>query len=112
MHYQPHPRVRLSAKGIYYVTGKDDPDNNWGGDILKQNNVNRPQWEGNKIAQGLRTTVLFGDLSASWMIRHNLFLDLRQIIRKSESALPALNTNTALTAVALRLNFAKRNYEF
>lgn len=117
--YQPHPRVRLSAKGIYYMTGKDatggtsgNNDYVWGGDILKLNNVNRPRWEGNVIGQGLRTTVLFSDLTASWMVRHNLFLDLRQIVRKSDSALPALNTNTSLTAVALRLNFAKRDYEF
>ncbi|MFM8349083.1 MAG: hypothetical protein ACKOAR_13665, partial [Bacteroidota bacterium] len=66
----------------------------------------------NVIGQGLRTTVLFSDLTVSWMLRHNLFLDLRQIVRKSDSALPALNTNTSLTAVALRLNFAKRDYEF
>ena len=110
--YQPHPRVRLSAKSIYYVTGKDDVNNNWGGDILKQNSVNRPQWEGNEIAQGLRTTVLFADLSASWMLRHNLFLDFRQILRKSDSEVPSLNPSPSLTAVALRLNFAKRNYEF
>ncbi|MFM7193164.1 MAG: hypothetical protein ACKOYP_00075, partial [Bacteroidota bacterium] len=113
--YQPHPRVRLSAKGIYYLTGKDSNginDDVWGGDILKLNNVNRPRWEGNVIGQGLRTTVLFSDLTVSWMLRHNLFLDLRQIVRKSDSALPALNTNTSLTAVALRFNFAKRDYEF
>lgn len=113
--YQPHPRVRVSAKGIYYMTGKDAVGPNesaWGGDILKLNNVNRPRWEGNVIGQGLRTTVLFSDLTVSWMVRHNLFLDFRQIVRKSESALPALNTNTSLTAVALRLNFAKRDYEF
>ncbi len=110
--YQPHPRVRLSAKAIYYLTGKNDPDNNWGGDILKENNVDRPRWEGNVIGQGERMTVLFADVSASWMLRHNLFLEARQFLRKSESSVAALNTNTSLTAVALRLNFARRNYEF
>jgi hypothetical protein len=109
--YQPIGRLNLSARVFYTKTGKDLPGENWGGDILK-NNSTHPLETGNEIGQGQKTTILLGDFTASYMVAHNLFIDLKQTIRKSESQAPEYNMNTSITTIALRLNVAQRNYDF
>ena len=112
LRYQPVPGLVLTAKGILYKTGKDGENENWGGDILKENDINRAGNTGNTIGQGQQTRVLFADLSASWMIKHNLFIDLRQTVRRSVSDLPDLDNSSSLSSIALRLNIAARTYEY
>jgi hypothetical protein len=109
--YQPIGRLNISARGFYTKTGKDLAGENWGGDILK-NNSNHPLETGNKIGQGQKTTILLGDFTASYMVAHNLFIDVKQTIRRSESQAPEYNMNTNITSIALRLNVAQRNYDF
>ena len=92
------------------VNGKPEPVS-WGGDILKSNN-SHPQEYDNEIGQGISNDILFGSLSISWMLKHNLFIDANVIIRKSESQLPFYNNNTTITSLALRWNIPKRLYEF
>jgi hypothetical protein len=46
------------------------------------------------------------------MLKHNLFIDASQIIRKSECDLPFYNNNTSVTSVALRWNIPQRLYDF
>jgi len=110
--YQPIPRLQLQLKFIRYIHGKDGDNENWGGDILKENDVNRMQDTGNKTGQGQRNTVQFADLTASWMLRHNLFIDARHLIRNSSGDLPGDDRQTQLTSLALRLNMARRNYDY
>lgn len=109
--YQPLPRLNLTAKTFLIKTGKDNTNENWGSDILKSNR-SRQQNEGNTIGQGVATNILFFDFTASYMLRHNFFVDFKQVIRTSESTLPAYNNKTSLTSLALRINIAQRNYEF
>jgi hypothetical protein len=82
-----------------------------GGDILKSSS-SHPQDYDNEIGQGISNDILFGSLSISWMLKHNLFIDANVIIRKSESPLPLYNNNTTITSLALRWNIPKRLYEF
>jgi len=110
--YQPVPRINLTIGSFYYKTGKDGTDENWGGDILKPNNVNRAGNRGNTIGQGRETTVLNFQVTASWMIRHNLFIDVQHVSRSSDSELPELTRKTNLTSLALRLNIARRSCDF
>jgi hypothetical protein len=109
--YQPMPRLNFSARTFFAVTGKDDTGENWGSDILKNNNT-REMEHGNEIAQGHRTTTFLGDFTATWMLAHNLFIDVKQLIRKSESDLPAYQNSTSMTSFGIRLNVAQRNYDF
>jgi hypothetical protein len=109
--YQPMPRLNLTAKVILIKTGVDAPNENWGTDILKRNSPRQMEL-GNKIAQGNPVDILFFDFTASYMVKHNLFLDFKQVLRRSESPLPAFNNNTTMTSLALRLNIAQRTYEF
>ncbi|MEY4929887.1 MAG: hypothetical protein RI909_611 [Bacteroidota bacterium] len=109
--YQPLPRLNLSVKAIQAKTGRDNPGENWGGDILKGGQTRQQEYN-NKIGQGVSNTILLVNMTASYMIKHNLFLDANQIIRQSKSDLPFYNNNTSITSVALRWNIPQRLYDF
>ena len=118
LRYQPLPRLNIVGKLVFTKTGRDStrvngkPEPvNWGGDIFKNSN-SHPQEYDNEIGQGISNDILFGSLSISWMLKHNLFIDANVIIRKSESPLPLYNNNTTITSLALRWNIPKRLYEF
>jgi hypothetical protein len=111
LRYQPLPRLNVIGKLFYAQVGRDSTNQNWGGNILK-NNTTRQQELGNKIAQGISNNILFGTFTASWQLKHNLFLDASITIRNSKSDLVLYNNNTNITAVALRWNIARRVYEF
>jgi hypothetical protein len=109
--YQPIPKLQLTAKTFLTKTGRDAKGQNWGGDILKSY-VTRQNDYGNTIGQGNRNEVLFFDLTASYMLKHNLFIEGKQIIRKSDSDLASYNNNTSLTSLTLRWNIPARTFEF
>jgi hypothetical protein len=109
--YQPLRRLNLIAKAFYTKIGRDTTKVDWGGDILKNNKLRQSTY-GNTIGQGVKNTVAFIDLTASFQVRHNLFIDIKQIIRDSKSPVPFYNTNTSVTSLALRLNIGQRTYDF
>ena len=105
------PRLSITGKLIYIQTGRDSTGVNWGGDILKKNTTRQQEYD-NSIGQGVSNDILFGTFTASWQLKHNLFIDASFIIRKSESELAIYNNNTTVSSVALRWNIARRLYEF
>jgi len=109
--YQPIPRLNLIAKTMYAKVGRDSQGENWGSDILKPSQT-REQEYNNTIGQGQRNTILMLTMTASYMLKHNLFLDANQIIRQSQCDLPFYNNNTSITSVALRWNIPQRLYDF
>lgn len=111
MRYQPAPRLALAARIFSIRTGKDSPGENWGADILKDSS-DREREFGNTIGQGAATTILLTDFTASYMLKHNFFVDIKYICRNSQSDLPAFTTRTQITSLALRLNLAQRQYDF
>ena len=111
MRYQPIPKLNLVAKAFYATAGRDGVNQNFGGDILKSY-VTRVSEYGNTIGQGHKNTILFMDLTASYMLKHNFFVEVKQIIRKSESDLPQYNNDTSFSSFALRWNIPARTYEF
>lgn len=111
MRYQPLSRLQISATGFFARKGLDGPNENWGGDILK-NNQTRQQEYHNAIGQGVAQRITYGNVLASYQVRHNVFLDFHFLFRQSESDLPAANVNSTATSVALRWNIASRTYEF
>ena len=111
MRYQPLPRLQISATGFFASKGLDGPNENWGGDILKNNQTRQQEYD-NAIGQGVAQRITYGNVLASYQVRHNVFLDFHFLFRQSESDLPAANVNTTATSVALRWNIASRTYEF
>lgn len=109
--YQPLPKLTLTGKLILMSTGRDGNNENWGGDILKDNNT-RQQDFGNTIAQGIRQDIVYGSFTGSWMLKHNLFIDAMLITRDSKSPDPLYQNNSTITTLSLRWNIAQRHYEF
>lgn len=109
--YQPVPKLNLIAKTFAATIGRDGANENWGSNILK-NYTTRQQDFDNTLGQGVKNDILFFDFTASYMIKHNVFIDVKQVIRNSSSANPINNTNSSITSLALRWNIAQRLYEF
>lgn len=109
--YQPIKSLYLTAKVISSDFGTDTDSTNYGGNVLKNYN-NRVQEYGNEIGQGVSNQMLYVDLIASYMLRQNLFIDLRHIYRTVDSADPALNQTTHFSSIAIRLNIAAKDHSF
>jgi hypothetical protein len=109
--YQPLPRLTMTAKVIVSKIGRDTTAVNWGSNVLKDSNT-RQQNFNNTIGQGISNDVLFGSLTASWMVKHNLFIDLFFLLRNSDSDLSTFQTTTRVTSFSVRWNIAQRHYEF
>ena len=109
--YQPLPGLSLTGKLFLTRIGRDSTGVNWGADILKINTT-RQQDFGNTIGQGVNNNLLFGSFTASYQLKHNLFIDGTVIYRKSESDLMLYNNNTTISSLALRWNIPQRLYDF
>jgi hypothetical protein len=109
--YQPVPKLNLTGKLMMMQVGRDTTSTNWGSDILKKNTT-REQDLNNTIAQGVRNDIIFATLTASWQVKHNIFIDASVVFRQSESPVTFYNKNTSVTSLALRWNIAQRLYEF
>ena len=111
LRYQPMRRLNLTGKLVFTDIGRDVGDVNWGSDVLK-NSRTREQEYNNTVSQGVSNEILFGSFTGSWQLKHNLFIDVSVIFRKSESPAPIYNTNTSVSSLALRWNIPQRLYEF
>ncbi len=116
--YQPFEDVKVTGKLCLIRTGLDEAERNWGSNILSDN-TNRgipdsdgnPQDYGHKIGQGLKTQILLASLEGTLMLRHNLFADVQFLIRHQNTETMA-QTHIFYVGVGLRLNAAKRLFEF
>ncbi|HCW07957.1 MAG TPA: hypothetical protein DGG95_11410 [Cytophagales bacterium] len=123
--YQPLPKLNLIMKSFYTKIGRDTTGVNYGSDILKDNSTRSaltPSGNkdyGHKIAEGISNIIKFGEFTASYMIKHNLFIDLKATIRMSSSPVKLnsfytqqYNTNSTISSVSLRWNIPARTYDF
>ncbi|SFE93615.1 hypothetical protein [Thermoflexibacter ruber] len=111
LRYQPIPKLSLTAKVFSTKMGRDWDGKNWGSDILLDNTTKELEY-GNRVGQGVATNLTFIDLTASYQLKHNLFIDLKQVIRNQQTDFASRNYNTNYTALSLRLNIQQRLHEF
>jgi len=115
VHYQPLPRLMLTGKAIATRYGQDvvtaTDTLNWGNNVLLSY-LDRTQEYGNTIGQGIRTNQLHLDLTATFMLKHNVFIDVKQILRRTDAEDNTLDKNTTYTSVAFRWNIPQRLHEF
>ena len=109
--YQPIPKLYLTTRFINSIYGTDPTNNNYGSDVLKSYNT-RTQEYNNSLGQGISNDQLLVDLNASYMLKHNLFIDFRHIYRNRDSAEPTLSSTTNFSSIAIRLNVAARDHSF
>ncbi|MCC9168353.1 hypothetical protein [Pontibacter harenae] len=113
--YQPLPRLNLTAKAIATRYGQDEYSAadtvNWGNNVLLSY-MDRAQEYGNRIGQGIATNQLYLDLTATYQLKHNVFIDLKAILRREDAELNTLDQNTTYVSAAFRWNIAQRLHEF
>ncbi len=119
--YQPLKRLYLTGKLMVTSYGADTrnanstPLTNWGGDI-RQDYATRERLKvfnddfGNRIGQGVRTNLIFMDMTASYQFKHNLFLDGKLILRRVST--DANEKNAVIASFNLRWNIPQRLQEF
>lgn len=109
--YQPLERLTLVSRSFFNAYGADDVNTNWGGDILKPYTTRERNY-GNVIGQGIDTRVFYTDLTASYMVKHNVFFDFRLLYRNlSADNLPAFR-ETIFAQAGLRVNLPHRDHDF
>lgn len=112
LRYQPLPRLNITGKLNLMKKGVDaNSGENWGSNIRLVNTFGRREYD-NKVAQGNTTEVVFGSFNASWMLKHNIFIDGTILLRRSQSELAAYNKNTSVASLGLRWNIPQRLYDF
>jgi len=109
--YQPIPRLTFSGKFIFADQGKNPTGDNVGADVLISYN-NRSRDFDHTIGQGVNTVLSFFDFTASYQLKHNLFLDFKQVLRDFDSDIRANDVFSAYTALSIRLNVAQRLLDF
>ena len=96
---------------MYASVGEDSADTNFGNNILVSHNTRGSEY-GNSILQGVRSDILLGKLDISYMLKHNLFIDLSLIYRDQSSDDPSRNYNSTIINGGMRMNIRKREHIF
>ncbi len=109
--YQPIDKLNLTGKIIRSTSGEDDAGLNNGGNLLLSTD-DRIGNLGNTIGQGVTTTNTYLELTGTYMLKHNLFIDFRNVLRNFDSAIDSRDLNSFITSISLRFNIAKREHEF
>ena len=111
LNYQPAPKWYVHAKAIYYKLGLDSAGKNFGGNIFRDYRT-RVGENGYSIGSGSTAKCFNGLLQVSYELKENLFFDLSLQYRKYKLAtLPDFKNATLFTA-GIRLNMAKRVYDY
>ncbi len=108
---QPLNRVFVTAQLNVANYGDDDSGSNWGKDVMKSYNTREQDYD-NRIGQGTATKLLYGDLTVSYMWKHNLFFDVEMLYRKLDSATDSMDENTTWFSGSMRWNIARKLHDF
>ncbi len=108
--YKPIHKLQLRLTGMFANKGFDIGDVNYGGDIFAdlENSVGDT---GNEVGQGDNTDIVLFDAEASYMLRHNLSIDLG-LTRRNFSPEIAEEQSSTYPYIGLRLNAPRKKFIF
>lgn len=115
--YQPFKRLTLVGKAFYAVRGTDERDERgqttafYGESILRDYN-DRTEEYGVQVGHGVRVNWLMIDLTATYMIRHNLMLDLKFTHRNYDAEDDTQDLQSNVVNFSVRWNIPQRLFEF
>ncbi|MFK7899322.1 MAG: hypothetical protein AB8B61_01055, partial [Cyclobacteriaceae bacterium] len=110
--YKPLSKLSATGKLFYSKFGAEPTDtSNVGSNILLANPTRDSEY-GNSIAQGASSQLFMLDLTLSYKLRNNWYIDLQQIYRKVTSDRAGFAEDTYFVNVGVRLHMAKRRFEF
>lgn len=111
--YQPVFPLTLKAVLLYATQGRDTLSSNWGGNIFiptTENNIMTIY--GNEITQGVNTELMSLQLSASYMIFHNVFADALFVYRKTSADHSPFSSSSTVFQAGIRMNIARKEFLF
>jgi hypothetical protein len=99
---------------MHQLYGTDpNPETNFGGDLLKNRLVGSPTGLfGNFIGQGIENTVVQTNLNASYMLRHNFFVDATHTFRRRTAHDLDSPETSQLLQLGIRWNFLRPDYNY
>lgn len=109
--YQPLPRLFLEGRFLRMEFGEDGPGENWGSNLLLSHNIRQLEF-GNAIGQGIGAQANIFGLDLSYMLAHNVFLDLHYFYRKKDSQDDKLDSTTRFFGGGVRINVARQRMDF
>lgn len=111
--YQPHRRLTLYARAIFWVQGFDTTrPENFGSNILKPFK-SRPYDYGVNVGNGHKGNGMNTQLQLSYEMAENVFLDASVLLRKislENKIIP--DKNITLLSAGIRMNIFRRDYDF
>jgi hypothetical protein len=111
LRYQPFPRLQIQLRGFISQSGLDSGASNWGSNV-RLDYRSRQKDYGNTMLQGVKSSLVFAHFQASYMIRHQLFIDLGLGYRRQEFDVFYPQFSSLLATFGIRLNVAQRLFEF
>ncbi|UCS95088.1 hypothetical protein KZP23_08780 [Echinicola marina] len=115
LRYQPLPKLSFNFIGVYHYYGADpNEETNMGGDLLKNRleGTDGLGLYGHTIGQGVESRMLIGNFRASYMLRHNLFLDAGHSYRKHTAQNLDSPEVSQYSQLSLRLNIAREDFNY
>ncbi len=109
--YRPVPRLFLEARLILAEQGQDPPGQNFGSNILLSYDT-REQNYGNEIGQGINTTTSLLGIDISYMLAHNVFVDLHYFRRNESSEALIGDVRTQYIGGGIRINMRPLRMDF
>ncbi len=109
--YRPLPRIYVEGRYVHSRVGEDAPGLNWGNNILLDHDT-RVQDYGNDTGQGVGATIALAGLDVSYLLAHNVFLDVQYFYRKKTSDDPVRNNSLQYIGAGVRVNLARLRMDF
>jgi len=119
--YQPAPKMYIYARGIYYYQGLDSAGFNFGGNPLRLYNTGKPLTDpadplsaqrinGYKVGSGIKANCLIALLQLSYEVKENIYFDL--CLQQRSYKISSMQTNSTLFSAGVRMNIARREYDY
>ena len=109
--YQAMPRLSLTGRVIWSASGDNPTGGNYGANPLMSNNSRIADY-GNFTGQGVKSTTWFAAFDASWQFYHNIYLDVKALFRRKDSADDLRDLETQLFSFGVRMNMWNRDFDF
>ena len=109
--YRPIPKLWLTGKAFFIKGGDDTADLYFGKDILRSNTERNADY-GIAQGQGIPIKTVLFSLEASYMLKHNFFLEARYFRRDFTSDLETENLLSQYVSLGIRWNYFGSQEEF
>ena len=121
--YQPIPKLYVYGRAIYYYQGLDSAGLNFGSSPFRLYNEGLPltdpanplsaqRTSGYKVGGGNKATCLNAMLQLSYEVRENIYVDFGLQHRTYKFDKSDVSNNSTLISAGIRMNIAKREYDF